>query len=124
MIFIGYYFKYKKRKISECNTLISELENKYTLDDLFFFNKKIIREFYEYASKSPSICPDQYGVFRVEDLKDLDKSNIFLGNIYGLWTLSLKEFESKADLEELKIVTNQYYLLLKSGLYQILGFIK
>lgn len=65
---------------------------------------------------NPCLCPDKYGVFRTSDIATMDESEVFLGNIYGLWTFSLPYWESCKDEDAKEKVTNQYYQLLLRGI--------
>lgn len=122
---IGYY-KYSQHKkiyakLSEdlkiVNSFTEKLKDANTLNDLFILNKLIINHLYKYIP--PSLFPDKFGVFRTDDLKHLSKDEIFLGDVYGIWTKTLKEFEKIDDKQVISIVTNQYYHLIFSGLLQI-----
>jgi hypothetical protein len=82
-----------------------------TLDQLFNFHKIIWK-----AGIQPLLLsPDQYGYFRTSDIENMEKSEVFLGNIYGLWTLPLEKWE-QADSESISLVTNQYKNILRQGL--------
>lgn len=62
------------------------------------------------------ICPNKYGVFRTSNIATMDESEVFLGNIYGLWTYTLPYWESCKDEDAKEKVTNQYYQLLLRGI--------
>ena len=59
-----------------------------------------------------AICPDKYGMFRTKDISTMDPSEVFLGDIEGLWTLSYWLTCSDA----VAIVTKQYYKQVLSGI--------
>jgi hypothetical protein len=66
-----------------------------------------------------SLGPDMDGMFRVHDIRDLDKENVFLGNIDGLWIWNISFWEHNKDEEGKKAVWNQYFSILKSNLAQV-----
>lgn len=70
------------------------------------------------------LCPNKYGVFRTESLSDLSPDNIFLGDINGLWTDTLTEWNKSNEPENLRIIQNQYYNILNRGIYYIIEDIK
>lgn len=49
-----------------------------------------------------------YGIFRAKSLDDCRMSDIYLGNIYGLWTMPLNYWVKSTDKEAVDIVTPQF----------------
>lgn len=49
-----------------------------------------------------------YGIFRAKSLDDCRMSDIYLGNIYGLWTMPLNYWVKSTDKEAVDIVTTQF----------------
>lgn len=63
---------------------------------------------------NPAICPDKYGMFRTSDISTMDPSEVFLGDIYGLWTHSLNYWLTCCDA--VSKITNQYYQQVLNGI--------
>jgi hypothetical protein len=84
---------------------------------------------------SPNIGPDQYGMFRTSDISTMTPDQVFLGNIYGLWTKPITYWEEhKEDIfgglgmpKNLKIydiILGQYKFVLYSNIEDILKSIQ
>lgn len=117
------------RKINMCDDYIGTLRgivvenNASTLCKLFDLHKEI----WNNGIRNRNIGPDRYGIFRTEDISTMKYSEVYLGNIYGLWTLPLPEWVDKTEgnPSDLEIVTKQYKNLLLSNVEYIKdGFIK
>ena len=63
-----------------------------------------------------AICPDKYGMFRTKEIATMDPSEVFLGDIEGLWTHSLSYWLTCNDEDAVAIVTKQYYRQVLSGI--------
>lgn len=119
------------RKINMCDDYIGTLKgtaienNASTLCKLFDLHKEI----WNNGIRNKNIGPDRYGIFRTEDISTMKYSEVYLGNIFGLWTLPIPEWVDKterycysssvAQLSELEIVTKQYKDLLLSNIKDI-----
>lgn len=44
-----------------------------------------------------AIAPDKYGVFRTENITTMKPDEVFLGNIYGLWTFPIPDWENQRN---------------------------
>ena len=44
-----------------------------------------------------AIAPDKYGVFRTENIVTMKPDEVFLGNIYGLWTFPIPDWENQRN---------------------------
>jgi hypothetical protein len=84
---------------------------------------------------SPNIGPDKYGMFRTSDISTMTPDQVFLGNIYGLWTKPITYWENYKEEtlggfgmpENLKIydiILGQYKLILYSNVENILKSIQ
>lgn len=47
--------------------------------------------------QNENIGPDPYGMFRTKDVKDMKAEEVYLGNIYGLWTFTIPEWEKERE---------------------------
>ena len=65
---------------------------------------------------SPAICPDKYGMFRTSNIATMSMDEVFLGDIYGLWTHTLPFWLSCQDEDAVSKITNQYYKQVLSGI--------
>ena len=91
-----------KNNISKAKKYLSRIENANSLDELYC----IFREMINYIDISFILNP--YGMFRAKSLEECRTTDIFLGDINGLWTLTLNRWMQTDDTEAVKIVTNQF----------------
>ena len=91
-----------KNNISKAKSYLSRIENANSLDELYC----IFREMINYIDVSFILNP--YGMFRAKSLEECRTTDIFLGDINGLWTLTLNRWMQTDDIEAVKIVTNQF----------------
>lgn len=91
-----------KNNISKAIEYLSRIENANSLDELYC----IFREMINYIDVSFILNP--YGMFRANSLEECRTTDIFLGDINGLWTLTLNRWMQTDDTEAVKIVTNQF----------------
>lgn len=104
----------KIQEVEKRNRLITyfihQLELAETLDDVFVLHIKI----WANGLRNPNFGPDSCGMFRTDDILLMDKTEVYLGNIWGLWTKPLPCWEG--DLENRATVLKQYKNLLISNL--------
>lgn len=65
-----------------------------------------------------NLGPERYGIFRCYHMSDITPDDIYLGGIYGVWTNTLRWWESHSHptKDEYQIVFEQLYNLLYSNL--------
>lgn len=107
-------------KISQKLALLKDFEgdltalyNKIDFSALILLHKDM---FYRHCL--PAKCgADEYGMYRVKSIADLDKTNIYLGGINGLFTHTISEWQSICEESsvELHEVYNQYWWQLLSN---------
>lgn len=107
-------------KISQKLALLKDFEgdltalyNKIDFSALILLHKDM---FYRHCL--PAKCSaDEYGMYRVKSIADLDKTNIYLGGINGLFTHTISEWQSICEegSVELHEVYNQYWWQLLSN---------
>lgn len=107
-------------KISQKLALLKDFEgdltalyNKIDFSALILLHKDM---FYRHCL--PAKCgADEYGMYRVKSIADLDKTNIYLGGINGLFTHTISEWQSICEegSVELREVYNQYWWQLLSN---------
>lgn len=91
-----------KNNISKAISYLSQVKNANSLDELYC----IFREMINYIDVSFILNP--YGMFRANSLEECRTTDIFLGDINGLWTLTLNRWMQTDDTEAVKIITNQF----------------
>lgn len=102
-----------EHQICQLNKFKGELMSHHTLEDTF----KVHRQLGDmHLAWNSAICPDKYGMFRTSNIATMSTDEVFLGDIYGLWTHSLTYWLSSKNDEAVSIVTNQYYEQVLSGI--------
>lgn len=91
----------KQQRYDLCTEYLGLLQASSGLDDLFDLHKDI----WNAGLRHPNIGPDPFGMFRTDNITTMSRSEVFLGNMNGLWTLPLKEW---IGTPEEHIVTEQY----------------
>ena len=102
-----------EHQICQLNKFKGELMSHHTLEDTFKIHRQLGAM---HLAWSPAICPDKYGMFRTSNIATMSTDEVFLGDIYGLWTHSLTYWLSSKNDEAVSIVTNQYYQQVLSGI--------
>lgn len=91
----------KQRRYDLCNRYIDALSSASSLYDLLNLHKKMWCD----GLQHPNIGPNPYGMFRTENIMTMSDSEVYLGNLHGLWTLPLHEW---VGVPEENIVFQQY----------------
>lgn len=120
---VGLFYTVKEikhnKQIADKRTIIQSyllsLPKVNDLHKLFQMHKQLAKEG---LTNNPSLCPDKYGVFRTQHIETMDEHEVYLGNIYGLFTLPLPQWVGS---EEEPIIVNQYKRLIESGLLKELN---
>lgn len=100
-------------QICQLNKFKGELMSHHTLEDTFKVHRQLGAMHLAWNS---AICPDKYGMFRTSNIATMDPSEVFLGDIYGLWTHSLSYWLTCCDEDAVSKITNQYYQQVLSGI--------
>lgn len=93
--------KEKEHRYKLCTFYIKVLNSAQSLHDIL----KIHKELWIDGLHHPNIGPDQYGMFRTDDIAKMTDCEVFLGDIGGLWTLPLHDW---VGTSEEAIITEQY----------------
>ena len=101
--------KQKQQRYDLCTRYLSEISKAESLMDLFNIHKQMWTEGLRHAN----IGPDEFGMFRTNDISSMKPSEVFLGNVYGLWTAPLNEWIGKS-MAELNI-RNKYQMTVVAG---------
>lgn len=91
-----------KNNINKAKSYLSRIENANSLDELYCIFREMIN------SIDVSFILNPYGMFRANSLEECRTTDIFLGDINGLWTFTLNRWMQTDDTEAVKIVTNQF----------------
>lgn len=91
----------KQEKYDLCTRYLSELSEATSLLQLL----NIHRNLWNDGLRHPNIDPDEYGIFRIRDISFMTPSEVYLGNIHGLWTAPLSEWIGTMDEH---IIIEQY----------------
>ena len=102
-----------EHQICQLNKFKGELMSHHTLEDTFKVHRQLGAM---HLAWNHAICPDKYGMFRTSNIATMSMDEVFLGDIYGLWTHSLTYWSSSKNDEAVSIVTNQYYEQVLSGI--------
>lgn len=102
-----------EHQICQLNKFKGELMSHHTLEDTFKVHRQLGAM---HLAWNRAICPDRYGMFRTSNIATMSMDEVFLGDIYGLWTHSLTYWSSSKNDEAVSIVTNQYYEQVLSGI--------
>lgn len=105
-------------KLNECNDLQGLLH--------------IHRECWKAGFNNKNLSPNEYGMFRTKDIAKMKAEEVYLGDIYGMWTFNIPECEKKKnkpygfnnwgikpDTTVYQLVVNQYKNLLVTNIKHI-----
>ena len=114
-----------KKLIKAAERFGKRLSDSESLTELFHLHKEMWRE----GFRNKNLGPDEYGMFRTKDIETMTPSEVFLGDIYGLWTYSITDWENSKDglfgpncygieptMPVIQLLVNQYKKLLLSNL--------
>lgn len=75
------------------NEILKEISHADTLEGLLRLHKKAWKQGYQNAN----IGPCSYGMFRTENIETMKPEEVFLGNIYGLFTKNIPFWEARKE---------------------------
>ena len=118
----------EKEKYEKCKSLVghfSELDERIgaskTLEGVLDLHKKA----WGLGYQNSNLAPCEYGMFRTKDISTMKPEEVFLGNVYGLWTFPIPKWENQKtemydkDISVYDIVLNQYKRVLHSNVKAI-----
>ena len=82
-----------KNRLRMLHYFLSAVEIAEGLMELMELHKSIWRSGFQMKN----IGPDEYGMFRTKDIANMIAEEVFLGNIYGLWTFPIPEWEKRKE---------------------------
>lgn len=104
----------KQRQNNVIRYFIKQLEQAQTLTDIFILHIQL----WANGIHNPNFGPNEYGMFRTRDILLMKKEEVFLGNIWGLFTKPLPYWENCPD--ERPLIIEQYKNQLLSNLKEML----
>ena len=117
-----------QRYIDAADQFINELYECNELKGLL----RIHRKLWFWGFRNKNLGPNEHGMFRTEDINNMKAEEVYLGDIYGLWTFNIPEWEKQKDKSYgfnnwgikpettvYQLVVNQYKNLLVSNIKTI-----
>ena len=71
--------------IDKADNAIATLEKAGSLRELLDIHKKMWKD----GLRNKGLGPNEHGMFRTKDIADMKAEEVFLGDIYGLWTFNI-----------------------------------
>lgn len=119
-VFHSSELKAQKEKIHKANIVLGEfpilmdmLNNAKSFEDLLAIHKHA----YSHEYKNSNLSPCEYGMFRTKNIADMTLDEVYLGDIYGLWTKRASDWKKVDDDKVKGIIFNQYKGLLRSNIF-------
>lgn len=101
----------KTKLLEKLDYFIHQVEIAKSLRDLYILHIKI----WANGIRNENFGPDKYGMFRTDDILMMVPEEIYLGNIWGLWTKQLPFWET-CSVNDQKLVIEQYQNVLLSNM--------
>lgn len=107
----------KEMFFGSCNDMLARVEGARSLPDLLSLHK----EAWSKGIRNDNLGPNEYGMFRCEDISKLSQDNVYLGGVYGFNTLPLSSWENSRNAgritgEDYRLIMNQYRSHLTSNI--------
>lgn len=104
-----------KALVSNYSKIKEEIENSTNLLQLFAAHKQA----WVYGFRNDNLGPCEFGMFRTKGIPDMTPDEVYLGNINGLWTFTLREWQNKRGSEDYNVIVFQYKNHLLSNVINI-----
>ena len=121
------YLKFKKI-LGLYLEFYERIVNAKELNELLELHKKL----WKAGFKNQNLGPCEYGIFRTKDIETMKPEEVFLGNVYGLWTNNIPFWEAHKDAtygvngfgiafdtKTYDLIVNQYREILKLNINTI-----
>lgn len=121
-------FVHQDRLIKHSETFLKRLADCKSLLGLLDIHKELWMEGY----RNKNLGPNEFGMFRTEYIPTMTSDEVFLGNVFGLFTFSISEWEKdhttlfgsnnygiSSNDTNYEVVLRQYKNLLKSNIESI-----
>jgi hypothetical protein len=93
-----------KALVSNYPKIKEEIENSTDLLQLLAAHKKA----WVYGFRNDNLGPCEFGMFRTKSIPDMTSNEVYLGNINGLWTFTLREWQNKRGSKDYNVIVFQY----------------
>lgn len=113
------YWK-SKALVSNYPKIREEIENSTDLLQLLAAHKMV----WVYGFRNNNLGPCEFGMFRTKSIPNMTPDEVYLGNINGLWTFTLNEWQNRKDSEDYNIIVSQYKNHLLSNVAHIMRVAK
>lgn len=97
--------------IERYQEFMDKIDVSQTFDDVLYYHK----EAWKAGFQNENIGPCPYGIFRANSIEDMNLNDIYLGGIYGLFTLPASDWEKIGNVDEFNTVLKQYKNLLTNN---------
>ena len=131
-IFNRFFFKEvlkeEKEKYERCKSLVGhfpELDERIgaskSLEEVLELHKKA----WGLGYQNGNLAPCEYGMFRTKNISKMTPNEVYLGNIYGLWTHSLPKWEEtrnekfSENITIYDVILSQYKNILRSNIREL-----
>lgn len=101
--------------ISKSATYLQAISSCDSLLDLLALHKDL----WSNGFQNTNLAPDKYGMFRTKAIPSMTADEVYLGNIYGLWTFPISKWEEIKGGNNYLIVLSQYKHHLESNVKAI-----
>lgn len=108
--------------------LLDKIVNSKSLTELMLLHKEAWNE----GFRNKNLGPCDWGMFRTEDIMTMKPEEVFIGNIYGIWThnipfwekhkddlYGINNFGISKDTKVYDLILNHYICVLKTNLKKI-----
>ena len=122
LLFHSKILRRQRSKYWRCKALISNFEQIFkTIDDALSLNELLAahKKAWIYGFRNENLGPNQYGMFRTDKISNMTQDEVYLGNINGLWTHTIREWNERADEGAYETVMEQYRMHLESNVIAI-----
>lgn len=78
-----------RHKLHKADFYIRQIQQCQELGELLVLHRQLWKD----GFRKGNIRPNKYGMFRTADIAHMQAEEVYLGNIYGLWTFSIPDWE-------------------------------
>lgn len=124
-------FNFHKGLVEKSEAYIKRLTDSQSLIELLNIHKELWADGY----RNKNLGPNPHGMFQTDYIPNMTPNEVFLGNIFGLWTKSITNWEKDhktlfgenmygipADTTNYEVVLRQYKQLLKFNVKSLVCF--
>ncbi len=82
-----------QRIIDTADQFLDDLQNCNELRGLIYIH----RECWKAGFNNKNLSPNEHGMFRTKDIAEMKAEEVYLGDMYGLWTFNVPAWEKQKD---------------------------